>query len=88
MSHALGVFICSHIFNDTLPILLVAREDGDWMYMCGQVHDEQDEGQLAGLEHLLERDATLSEIQDLPDNSEAERSSPGAPWIRRALRGD
>ena len=85
MNRESAAFICSHIFNDTHPVLLVARESGDWMYLCGQVHDEQEEYEVVGAEHLLERDPTLREILDLPDNSEAERFTQGGTWIRRPL---
>lgn len=83
-----AAFVCSHIFENTRPILLVARENGDWMYLCGEVHDEQEQYHVIGQGHLLERDPTLNELQDLVDNSEAERRSIGDSWIRTALTAD
>ena len=85
MTRELAAFVCSHVFRDTHPVLLVARENGDWMYLCGQAHDAQEKCHVIGAEHLVERDPTLKEIQDLPDNSEAERLSVGANWARRPL---
>jgi hypothetical protein len=55
------------------------------MYLCGQAHGEDEQYHVVGMEHLLERDLTLAEILDLPDNSEAERSSVGGAWIRSSL---
>jgi hypothetical protein len=85
MSRETAAFVCSHVYEDVLPILLVARESGDWMYLCGQGHGEDERYHVVGMEHLLERDSTLAEILDLPDNSEAERFSVGGAWIRSSL---
>ena len=79
-------FICSHIFQDIRPILLVAHEDGDWMFLCGDEHDfEADLPHVVGLNHLLERDQSLKLILDLSDGQEAERDSVSDPWRRRTL---
>jgi hypothetical protein len=80
-----AVFVCSHVFGGTRPVLLVAREAGDWMYLCGQSHDANDLPRVIGANHLLDRDASLRTLADLPDNMEAERESVTAPWERRPL---
>jgi hypothetical protein len=41
MKREIAAFVCSHIFKNTHPLLLVARENGDWMFLCGQVHDDR-----------------------------------------------
>jgi hypothetical protein len=87
MTRETAAFVCSHVFENARPVLLVARENGDWMYLCGQPHDANEECHVMGAEHLLERDPTLREVLDLGDNSEAERSRVGEPWIRRASIG-
>jgi hypothetical protein len=61
--------------------LLVVKSDGDWQFLCGDIHDEIPV--VVGINHLLDRDPTLREIMDLPDNWEAERESPQSPWQRR-----
>jgi hypothetical protein len=53
--------------------------------LCGQPHGEDEECHVVGAEHLSERDPTLREIPDLPDDSEAERPGVGQPWVRRTL---
>lgn len=78
-------FVCSHIFNASHPVLLVARENGDWMYLCGESHAADEEYHVVGAEHLLHRDETLQEVSNLPDNHEAERAAVGMPWDRRPL---
>ncbi len=79
-------FVCSHVFEQTRPVLLISHADGDWQFLCGDLHDEAELPVTVGLNHLLEVDATLEpEVRDLAVDREAERSSVGAPWERRAL---
>lgn len=78
-------YICSHIFDASRPVLLVMRADGDWELLCGEVHDfESDPPKVVGIGHLLQRDPSLRQVLDLPDNHEAERETTSSPWIRRA----
>lgn len=81
----LATFVCSHVFERSRDVLLVAREEGDWMFLCGSDHPPDEQFHVVGLNHLVERDEDLSEVLDLADNSEAERAARGAPWTRRAL---
>ncbi|AVR98214.1 hypothetical protein [Pseudoduganella armeniaca] len=76
-----AAFVCPHVFNNERPVLLVLREDGDWQLLCGQT-DHYADGKVVGLEHLIERDPSIAELQDLPVDWEAERAAPGQPWIR------
>lgn len=85
MGRESAAFVCSHIFENSLPVLLVARENGDWMYLCGGLHGDDEKCHVIGREHLIERDPTLSATLDLPDQSEAERGHVGDIWVRRAL---
>lgn len=74
------VYVCSHVFADVRPILLVVRESGDWMFLCGDVHEENEDYHLVGVNHLTDRDPTLRNLPDLPDNTEAERTEVGGEW--------
>lgn len=78
-----AAFVCSHVFENTRPVLLVCRADGDWQFLCGGEHDAAELPQVIGLEHLLERDPTLDELRDLEDEWEAERASQTSLWYRR-----
>lgn len=40
---------------------------------------------LVGINHLVERDDTLRELRDLPNNFEAERESVESPWVRSRI---
>jgi hypothetical protein len=74
-------FVCSHIFENSRPILLVANSSGDWQFLCGGTHNEIPK--VVGINHLLDRDPSLKEVLDLPENWEAERVDQKAPWQRR-----
>ncbi len=76
------VFICSHIFNKSRPILLVIKTGGDWQMLCGGMHNADETPKVVGMEHLLQRDQSLVQILDLPDEYEAERKSLNDSWIR------
>jgi hypothetical protein len=79
-------FACSHVLANAEPILLVAREDGDWMFLCGGDHqDSADNFGAVGINHLLARDGTLKRLLELPDNTEAERASVGDDWTIRPI---
>lgn len=77
----LGVFVCPHVFKNTRPVLLVVHEDGDWQCLCGQ-DDHGDDGHLVGMGHLVERDLSIDELFDLPNDWEAERTSLDDNWFR------
>ncbi len=81
----LATFICTHIFEATHPVLLVAREQGDWMFLCGGMHYSDGDYHIAGRNHLLEADATLYQVLDLDHGWEAEREFVGGPWTRRTI---
>lgn len=88
MSNESMAFVCSHIFDDTRPVLLVCRPGGDWQFLCGETHDDEAIPKVVGLNHLLERDPTLEELRDLPDEWEAERISSKHQWIKTSATPD
>ena len=77
-----AAFVCSHVFADCSPVLLVSRADGDWQLLCGSEHAAGEVPKVVGLVHFFERDRTLLEIRDLAVGWEAERTHVGAPWHR------
>ncbi len=80
----LKTYICTHVFEGTHPVLLIAHEkDGDWIFVCGQPHKDTAESyRVVGVGHLTARDPSLNQCADLPAGHEAERSAPGQPWMR------
>lgn len=88
MTTEITAYVCSHVFNDTHPVLLVSKADGDWQCLCGGGHDPEEVPHIVGLNHLLERDPSLRELADLSDEWQAERASVNDPWIRTPSRAD
>ena len=76
-------YVCSHIFENTRPVLLVCKEDGDWQFLCGGEHPEDEIPKVIGINHIIDRDKSLVELLDLPDNWEAERIAAQCKWIRK-----
>lgn len=76
-------YICSHVFAQERPILLIVHEDGDWMFMCGKDdHGGPEDCHVVGVGHLVESDSSINQCADLPDGFEAERKAVGDPWLR------
>lgn len=78
---SLKVFVCPHIFKSTRPILYVCREGGDLQCLCGE-YDHDEKGHLVGVGHLQERDPSICQLADLPNDWQAERKDVTAEWIR------
>jgi hypothetical protein len=76
-------YVCKHVFDHSRPILLVNRSDGDWSFLCGEVHPQDASAyKVVGIGHVLESDASLQELHDLPADWEAERKEVGRGWVR------
>lgn len=81
------IYVCIHVFAHTRPVNLVVHEDGDWMFLCGELHDDSPENYKAvGVGHLLDWDPSLSEVLDLENNHEAERTASNSEWIHTSLQ--
>lgn len=80
-------YVCRHVFDGSAPVLLVSRADGDWSFLCGAVHpDVASEYRVVGIGHVFSKDASLGELEDLPAEWEAERTSVGDEWHRTQVR--
>ena len=64
----LPCYVCSHIFKNTRPILFVSKEDGEWQFLCGEEHNEDEIPHVVGIIHIFNRDASLQNISNLPDD--------------------
>ncbi len=82
-------YVCVHVFDSSRSVLLVSRSGGDWSFLCGAEHEDSARNyRVVGRGHILDRDATLSELADLAQNWEAERTSIGDAWVCRPVPGD
>ena len=77
-----SVYVCSHIFNNTRPILDSVRdEDGDWQFLCGMENCLDDGGpHVVGVGHLVTKDPSINKLTALKPGMYAERASESATW--------
>lgn len=76
-------YVCIEVFERELPVLYVARPDGEWCFLCGGGHsNEASAYRLVGIDHPITGDPTLLEVLDLDVDEEAERPAVGAAWNR------
>ena len=77
-------YTCTHVLSGSRPVLYVAREDGELIFACGSNHHEEstDDWKVVHSGHLVDLDASLTEVIDVPDNQQAERTAIGSPWVR------
>lgn len=82
-------YVCIHVFEGTAPVTLVTRPEGDWCFLCGQVHDDRAESyRVVGIGHVVDNDPSLSALGDLEPGWEAERNEPSGAWIRTRIEPD
>ena len=75
-------YACVHVFENSRPVLLVSRPEGDWCFLCGSAHDNDVSAyRVVGIGHVFDADATLFELADLASNWEAEREAVDGEWI-------
>ena len=84
----IAAYVCSHVFENSKPVLLVSHAGGDWQCLCGGDHAADEVPNVVGLNHLLDRDPSLRELEDLPVDWEAERTTTKHKWIRTPLEAD
>ncbi|CAH1694899.1 hypothetical protein CHELA1G11_21706 [Hyphomicrobiales bacterium] len=79
-------YACICVFDHEKPTLLVSRPDGDWCFLCGDLHeDNADNYRVVGMSHLLHQDPTLEPVLDLPPDWEAERTTVDGHWVRSQI---
>ena len=80
----LAVYVCHHVFTHERPVLFVSHNDGDWQFLCGASHEEEDLPQVVGVEHVVGYDSTVEQVANIGVHEEAERESVAHPWVCRA----
>lgn len=80
-------YACTHVLSAIRPVLYVCREDDDLVLACGSDDHEQsaDDWMVVHSGHLVDLDGSLTEVLDLADNQQAERTAIGSPWLRGPL---
>lgn len=82
-------YVCIHVFEQTRPILLVDRSNGDWSFLCGGLHpNDAAYYRVVGIGHVLDADPSLASLSDLAPNCEAERKSMDKSWTIKPISHD
>ena len=77
--------ICGHVFRKEREIkVVIHHDDGLWQLVCGEDDHPEDcsDFEVVGLEHLLERQPNLAEINELERSWMAECGTNG--WVLQA----
>jgi hypothetical protein len=71
------------VMLDHEPIVFVLHDDddGSWQFLCARGASVE-RAMLVALHEMVQLDATVAELADLPRGWQASRAGPGAPWIR------
>jgi len=77
-----AVITCCHVIENDNPILYVShdKDDGGWQFLCLVHSHVEKDARVISLKNVLDKDATISEILELPIGFEACREKPGEPW--------
>ena len=80
-----AVFCCEHVFYNERPILSVTHDhDGDWQFLCGDSHADE-LPKLLCLGCVVDKDASLWSLADLPIGWAADRFDLETGWVREAF---
>lgn len=76
------VFASVRVLRQGLPILVVChQDDGDWVFSCATT-DADEHAVVTCLGCLVDADASLAQLADLPCGELAFRDSVADPWRR------
>ena len=79
-----AVFTTKQVLQLRQPILHVSHDedDGAWQFHAGAQHVSAEDAMIVALEEMVEHDATICELADLPCGWIAEREGLGRTWKR------
>ncbi|WP_316412262.1 immunity protein Imm33 domain-containing protein [Mesoterricola silvestris] len=89
-----SLIICSHVFEDGLPILRVKRDeldpddpsDSGWQVVCDSgVRESGDTIRIISVEEAVAIDPSIEEMLDSEVGSVFNRKSAKGPWIKETL---
>ena len=77
-----AAYCTTHVAQRRLPVLQVSHDaDGDWQFLDAST-DDPGEAVLLCMGCVVEHDATLAQLSDLPRGWSAFRDEVGASWER------
>ena len=75
-----AAFVCQHV-ADGAAILEAAHDaDGDWQFLCGGDHGEDELPVVWCLEHVAAQDPSVNELADIPIDHSAFRDDDATAW--------
>ncbi len=75
------VITCVHVINKERPILRVVHDkDGDWQFLCGDVHSTKD-GRIISLNEAFQIDNSICKIAYIKKGKTAIRTGSNAEWV-------
>lgn len=80
MSNEEACYLCSHVFNNTKPILYVAKEEDEWQFLCGDEHDLDEIPHVVGINHIFDNDDSFKDLVLILNDFEAERIDTNSMW--------
>lgn len=73
---------CSHVLEQSRPVLYVVRDGDDWTFACGQGdHPGIADWGRAHTHHFLDADPTLQTLTRLRPHDQTARPSVHSPWL-------
>jgi len=76
------VFTTTYVLKENEPILYVTHdEDGAWQFHSGNGGVDTTKAMLVSLQNILDHDAAMNDVADLPLGHYAARDSLEAPWV-------
>jgi hypothetical protein len=76
-------FPCMHVLLGLRPVRHVSRDEGDWIFACGEAdHHTVDDWGYAHTFHLVDADDTLRAVADLKPGEQAARQRTDSAWLR------
>lgn len=76
-----AVFTTKFVLEGRSPILFVFHyDDGSWQFSGAEESLSDNDYRIVSLGEIIEHDKSLTEIVDMPINSQATRLSIGSPW--------
>ncbi len=83
------VITTRQVMEQAWPILLVTHDGDDprgWQFLNGRGDtDDRSNGIPVHVDHVIERDPSVTELADLPPGWHAWRETEGHPWVREPL---
>ena len=81
-----ATFTVRQIIDREHPILMVCHDDddGSWQFLTGNAIDMAD-AMLVGLQEMVRRDPSLSQLADLPLGWKAWRNNSNETWQRAPI---